>query len=133
MTTYIISVETYSEKAGRLHGHPYTWPVIEKFRGRIPNDEASFHKWLLGIIRKEGLSSARIKIIRPQSFQERPGFHLVWLGTVSELGVVTEKSMRGEVKAVPRIGNPPKPVPWSRQPWYQQETMEVRTRFRRRG
>jgi len=132
VTTYIISVQEYSEKAGRMYGHPYTWPVKEKYRGRLPSDEDSFHTWIYGILKAKGYpQGARVKIVRPQAEDERRGFHLVFLGYVSpDFVTVERRSSRdfGESKSIPHL-------PWSRQPYWQSDPRRDRRggRFHKHG
>jgi len=130
MTTYIVSIKVFSEKAGRRRGNPWVWKGHWKHRGHLPTDERSFHLWILGLLRSGGYTGGIVKVIRPQAKGESPGFKRVFYGVVDQDHIkaepLSEKSSGDIHKPVPNL-------PWSRQPWYIAEKHMLRESGRFKG
>jgi hypothetical protein len=88
-STYIIYRKEYSEKAARVYGNGYTWVPVTKTKLRPPSDERGFHQWLLELIREKGLGDYRI--VRTAALGERRGFHGVWMGSIDEYNLTTDR------------------------------------------
>jgi hypothetical protein len=88
-STYIIYRKEYSEKAMRTYGLGWTWVPVAKTKLRPPSDDRGFHLWLWGLIKNEGPGDYRI--VRTAALGERRGFHGVWMGSIDEYNLTTDR------------------------------------------
>jgi len=98
--TYIIYRKEYSEKAMRIYGRGWTWVPVAKSKLRPPSDERGFHLWLWDLIKDKGAGDYRIS--RTATDGERRGFHPVWLGSIDESRLTTERRYT-QFKGVPSL------------------------------
>jgi len=120
MTTYIISLKTYSPRAAKYYGRsPYVWIGNWKWKGRFPTSKIEIHALLYRILLSHGHpEGGTVKVVRPQAEGESPGFKEVFYGLVTPENIQIERiheRASGDIhKANPNL-------PWSRQPYYQRE------------
>jgi len=120
MPAYVVSYKQYSERAGRYKGHPFVWLGNHTYRGRIPNDRASFLAWLKGVFSQDGIREGIFKILRHQMKGESAGCKCVAYGTFNfdenyvEILRFTEKVSGDEHKVLAGQS-------WTRQPFWQSE------------
>jgi len=98
--TYIIYRKEYSEKAMKFYGNGWTWIPVAKTKLRPPSDEIGFHLWLWDLIKDKGPGDYRIS--RTATDGERKGFHPVWLGSIDQLHLTTDRRYT-QFKGIPSL------------------------------
>jgi hypothetical protein len=116
-STYIIYRKEYSEKAAKVYGNGYTWKPVAKTKLRPPSDEGGFHQWLWDLVKEKGPGDYRI--VRTAAEGERRGFHGVWLGSIDDHQLTTDRRY-SMYKGIPSL-------PHSRDLYFKSATQ--RTRF----
>jgi len=119
MTTYIISLKTYSSRAAKYYGRsPYVWIGNWKWKGRFPTSKTKIHALIYRILASHGHpESGLVKVIRPQAEGEAAGVKQIFYGLVTpeNIQILRIHERSGDIhKANPNL-------PWSRQPYYQRE------------
>jgi len=120
-STYIVYRKEYNEKAMRFYGCGWTWVPVVKTPLRPPSDEKGFFLWLWELIKDKGAGDYRIS--RTAVHGERKGFHPVWMGSIDQDHLTTQRRYT-DVKGIPSL-------PPSRDLYFKSQT--GRTRFSKYG